>query len=229
MTATEHIRPGQLLLVTPPIAIVKGDLGEIPDHDDLSDMLTDVYDEAMVSRPRFTAWQAQWLKALARTIDPSSSSSSSTSSSSTAEVPDLLAPIDSRLRYPHSNISQHSGSSDGAAAAASAGADTSSDSATEDTTAAAAAAAAAGSDDCVGFWDLGMSEEDLWNAIGARNRHADNLNILKIYLCALLSFCRCHGHITHLQKHRMAMHNNKKTLLTVYLVLINDATNSNIQ
>jgi hypothetical protein len=91
LVATADLVPGQLLLVTPPIALVEGDLGDIPDHDVLLDEITS-------GRVRLGAWQAAWLAAL--TADGSTSESSESDGSgggggggaAALKLPSLLAP-----------------------------------------------------------------------------------------------------------------------------------------
>jgi hypothetical protein len=80
LVATQQLQPGQLLLVTPPLALVKGDLGEIPDHNELQEVMAS-------SGAKFTSWQAAWLKALVCNTEQDVSSSSSD-----LAVPDMLPP-----------------------------------------------------------------------------------------------------------------------------------------
>jgi hypothetical protein len=83
LVATQPLQPGQLLLVTPPLALVEGDLGEIPDHDELQEVMAS-------SGAKFTPWQAAWLKTLVCSTEQDDSSSSS--SDSNLAVPDMLPP-----------------------------------------------------------------------------------------------------------------------------------------
>lgn len=94
LIATEPLHPGQLLLVTPPLALVEGDLGDIPEHDELHEA---IYEGVLL----FSPWQAQWLKTLVCTVDSDNSSEansggriSSSSSSSAVNMPGMVAPAE---------------------------------------------------------------------------------------------------------------------------------------
>jgi hypothetical protein len=64
--------------------LVEGDLGEIPDHDELQEVMAS-------SGAKFTPWQAAWLKTLVCSTEQDDSSSSSSSEGDVA-VPDMLPP-----------------------------------------------------------------------------------------------------------------------------------------
>jgi hypothetical protein len=69
--------------------LVESDLGEIPDHDELQEVMTS-------SGATFTSWQAAWLRTLVCSTEQDDSSSSSAadggSSDSDLAVPDMLPP-----------------------------------------------------------------------------------------------------------------------------------------
>eukprot|EP00879_Flechtneria_rotunda_P029034 GHRR01031289.1.p2 GENE.GHRR01031289.1~~GHRR01031289.1.p2 ORF type:complete len:179 (+),score=97.39 GHRR01031289.1:748-1284(+) len=155
IAATEDLQPGQLLLVTPPLALVEGPLGEIPEHDDLHQVMT-------ISGAMYTSWQAAWLSAMVSSISDSGVdiSSSATGSSSSAQVapgnvqissinagsdmdlPDMLAPP--------SYSGWYAGPMTNAGAAASE----------------LAEAAMGSSEGRAPFEELGIDEEQLWGIIG---------------------------------------------------------------
>ncbi|KAF8063744.1 smyd2-b [Scenedesmus sp. PABB004] len=86
LVATSALVPGQLLLVSPPLALVRCEMGNIPDHDALLD--------AVVSgAARFTPWTAAWLTALAATTDDDGNPAAPPTGGAPARAPAAVPPM----------------------------------------------------------------------------------------------------------------------------------------
>lgn len=141
LLAARALVPGQLLLVAPPLALVEGGLGEIPEHDELQEVIA-------ASGALFSPWQAAWLKALATTTGSSSDGAAARGAAAGGahagalkQLPSLLPPAGEGAWCGQSSPDHHQQQQQQAAGPQA---------------------------PRVPFQALGMDEERLWAAIGAR-------------------------------------------------------------
>ena len=165
VVATSDLPPGTLLMVTPPVVLVEGQLGEIPELDEMISLLEDYV--------KFTPWQASWFKALHRGPNintPTSSSSSSSSSSGddvgslagVAELPPLMSTSSS------SSSSSVNGSSSGSS---------SGDGSRKRGSSSAAVDMQAGD---IALDDLEMEVDEVWRASGVLREHGPRVSGFRV-------------------------------------------------
>jgi hypothetical protein len=86
LVATNSLVAGQLLLVTPPLALVEAEIGDIPDHEELLELITASGGAA------FSQWHAAWLRSLARGDDAAEAAGSGVAGGGAADLPPLQPP-----------------------------------------------------------------------------------------------------------------------------------------